>query len=307
MAHDHPRHPFNSPTLGLAVAMAIIGTVGAFVVETGLDPVTVVFWRCVFGSLFLAAWCLIRGFLPDRSLSMRGLVTAALVGVCIVMSWVAFFASFGVTTIATTTIVYHIQPFFVVLIGVIFLGERASLAQMLWIIGAFVGVILASGAVGLSSTVNARWFLGIGLTLLAALLYAISTILAKQLGRQRPEVTALCQTLTGVVLLAPFSGYSIPSSSWGWLAGIGIFHTGVAYVLMYAAYPRLGTPVIAILTFIYPLVAILIDWSIYGHALSVLQGIGLVLIAGCTIGFKLGWSFPIRTIRDATRPGHRKQ
>ena len=75
--------------------MAIIGTVGAFVVETGLDPVTVVFWRCVFGSLFLGAWCLIRGFLPDRSLSMRGLVTAALVGVCIVMSWVAFFASFG--------------------------------------------------------------------------------------------------------------------------------------------------------------------------------------------------------------------
>ena len=67
------------------------------------------------------------------------------------------------TTIATTTIVYHIQPFFVVLIGVIFLGERASLAQMLWIIGAFVGVILASGAVGSSSTVNARWFLGLAL------------------------------------------------------------------------------------------------------------------------------------------------
>lgn len=303
MAQDSSRSSFSSPTLALGIAMAIIGTVGAFVVETGLDPVTVVFWRCVFGSLFLGAWCLIRGFLPDRSLSRRGVITAALVGLCIVMSWVAFFASFGMTTIATTTIVYHVQPFFVVLIGIIFLGERTSLVQMLWIIGAFVGVILASGAMGLSSTVNTRWFLGIALTLLASLLYAISTILAKQLGRQRPEVTALCQTLTGVVLLAPFSGYTIPSSSWGWLAGIGILHTGVAYVLMYAAYPRLGTPAIAILTFIYPLVAILIDWAIYGHPLSILQGLGLLLIAGCTIGFKLGKPMQDKTEKAPARSG----
>lgn len=290
MTDDTSRHPFSSPTLSLALAMAIIGTVGAFVVETGLGPVTVVFWRCVFGSLFLGAWCLIRGYLPDRSLSTRGLATAVMVGICIVMSWVAFFASFAMTTIATTTIVYHIQPFFVVLIGVLFLGERVSPVQMLWIVGAFIGVILASGAVGHSAAIDARSFLGIALTLLAALLYAVSTILAKQLGRQRPEVTALCQTLTGVVLLAPFSGFSIPSSSWRWLAGIGVLHTGIAYVLMYAAYPRLSTPAIAILTFIYPIVAILIDWSIYGHPLSMLQGLGMLLIAGCTIGFRLGWA-----------------
>ena len=284
----------SSPTLNLALAMAITGTVGAFVVETGLPPVTVVFWRCVFATLFLGAWCLIRGYLPDRSLTRRGIGMAILAGICIVANWVAFFASFGMTTIATTTIVYHIQPFLVVLIGVVFLKERVSSGQMLWIVGAFIGVVLASGVLGHPAASGGRWFLGIALTLLAALLYAIATILAKQLGRQRPEVTALCQTITGVVLLAPFSGYAIPSSSWGWLVGIGVLHTGISYVLMYASYPRLGTPAIAILTFIYPLVAILIDWSIYGHPLSLAQGIGLVLIAGCTIGFKLGLSVPAR-------------
>ena len=69
---------------------------------------------------------------------------------------------------------------------------------------------------------------------------------------------------------------------------------------MYTAYPRLGTPAIAILTFIYPLVAILIDWSIYGHPLAPLQGVGLILIAGCTIGFRLGWSLPAK--RSSPRP-----
>ncbi|MCP3098486.1 DMT family transporter [Myxococcus sp. K15C18031901] len=304
MTDETSRRPFLSPPLSLALAMGLLGTVGAFVTETGLDPVTVVFWRCAFGSLFLGAWCLIRGYLPDRSLSWRSMVMAVTVGVCIVMNWIAFFASFGMTTIATTTIVYHIQPFFVVLLGVVFLGERASPVQIAFIVGAFIGVILASGAVRHSSTGGPQWFLGIALTLLAALLYAVSTILAKQLGRLRPEVMALFQTLTGAILLAPFSNHSVPSSSWGWLTGIGVLHTGIAYVLMYAAYPRLGTPAIASLTFIYPLVAILIDWSLYDHPLSMIQGMGLLLIAGCTIGFKL-WKPWVYEIANEVTPTRR--
>ena len=39
--------------------------------------VTVVFWRCVFGAVFLFAWCLLRGYLPDRTLSLSRLALAA--------------------------------------------------------------------------------------------------------------------------------------------------------------------------------------------------------------------------------------
>lgn len=249
------------PAAKLAVAMAIIGTVGAFAIEAGLDPVTTVFWRCVFGTGFLGAWCLIRGYLPDRTLSPARLALAALGGVCMVLSWTAFFAGFAMTSIATTTIVYHIQPFFVVLIGVLFLKERITIDQVIWMVGAFVGVVLASGLVVSSGAVSMTWAAGIALTLAAALLYAIATILAKGLGQQRPEVTALCQTVVGIILLAPFADLfrSVPAASWGWLLGIGVLHTGTAYVLMYSAYPKLTTPVIGVLTFIYPLVAIIID------------------------------------------------
>ncbi len=294
MTDTASRSALSSPTLKLTLAMVIIGTIGAFVIETGLDPVTVVFWRCIFASLFLGAWCVLRGYLPDPSLTWRGIGMAVLIGVCLVVNWVAFFASFPMTTIATTTIVYHVQPFMVVLIGVIFLGERVSPGQILWIVGAFVGLVLSSGILGHPAANSDRWLLGIGLTLFAALLYAIATILAKQLGQQRAEVTTLCQTVTGALMLAPFASYSIPSAAWGWLVGIGVLHTGISYALMYAAYPRLSTPAIAILNFVYPLVAILIDWSIYNHPLSVTQGIGLVLIAACTIGFKLRLPAPTR-------------
>ncbi|RUU51230.1 DMT family transporter [Mesorhizobium sp. M2C.T.Ca.TU.002.02.1.1] len=289
------------PAASLALAMTIAGTVGAFVTESGQHPVTVVFWRCVFGSLFLAAWCLLRGYLPDRTLSPSRLALATLGGVCMVLSWTAFFAGFAMTSIATTTIVYHVQPFFVVLIGVVFLKERVSLDQLLWMLGAFVGVALASGLVVAHGHTDAKWALGIALTLGAALLYAVATILAKGLGQQRAEITVLCQTLVGVVLLAPFAdiGHPIPPASWGWLAGIGVLHTGIAYVLMNSAFPRLTTPVIGILTFIYPVVAIVIDWALYGHPLGPAQAAGMALIALATLGVRLGWRFPMRRVSAA--------
>jgi drug/metabolite transporter (DMT)-like permease len=284
------------PALNLAVAMAIAGTVGAFVTEAGVDPVTTVFWRCLFGAAFLGGWCLLRGYLPDRSLSWGRLARAGLCGFCMVLSWTAFFAGFAKTSIAVMTILYHIQPFFVVLIGVLFLKERITADQIAWMAAAFLGVVLASGLMVSGNPVTTSWMVGVAMALGGAFLYAVVTILAKGLGEQRPEITVLCQTVVGVVMLAPFANFSgvIPLASWGWLVGIGVLHTGIAYVMMFSAYPRLTTPVIGVLTFIYPVVAILIDWVIYGHPIGIAQGVGMALIAVATLGVRLGWRLPVR-------------
>jgi drug/metabolite transporter (DMT)-like permease len=284
------------PALNLAIAMAIAGTVGAFVTEAGVDPVTTVFWRCLFGSLFLGVWCLVRGYLPDSSLSWGRLARAALCGVCMVLSWTAFFAGFAKTSIAVMTIVYHIQPFFVVLIGVLFLKERITADQVVWMAAAFFGVVLASGLVVSDNPVTTTWMIGIAMALGGAFLYAVVTILAKGLGEQRPEITVLCQTTVGVVMLAPFANFSDPIAltSWGWLVGIGVLHTGIAYVMMFSSYPRLTTPVIGVLTFIYPVVAIIIDGAVYGHPIGIAQGVGMALIAVATLGVRLGWRLPMR-------------
>lgn len=285
------------PALTLAVAMMIAGTVGAFVTEAGVDPITTVFWRCVFAMLFLGVWCLLRGYLPDPDLSKARLLRAAICGVCMVLSWVVFFAGFARTSIAVMTIIYHIQPFFVVLIGVAFLKERVSADQIIWMVIAFVGVVLASGLVASNTAITTTWAVGILMALGGALLYAIVTVLAKGLGEQRPEVTVLCQAVVGAVMLAPLANISdiIPAASWGWLAGIGVLHTGIAYVMMFSAYPRLSTPVIGVLTFIYPVVAILIDWAIYQHPIDLPQAIGMIMIAAATLGVRLGWRFPGQT------------
>lgn len=285
-----------SPSATLALAMVISGTIGAFVVEAGLHPVTTVFWRCCFGSIFLGVLCLLRGYLSWDALNAGQLARAAAGGVCIVLNWVALFAALKMTSIATATIAYHVQPFFVVLLGIFFFKERITRDQVLWMLAAFAGVVLASGMVLAPTAAGSTWAWGIALTLGAAALYGVSTMIAKSLGGQRPEVTALCQTTVGMAMLVAFADYSVYVSpaSWAWLVGIGVIHTGISYVLMYSAYPRLTTPIIGILTFIYPMVAIFVDWVFYAHPLGWAQAVGMLLIALGTLGVKLGWRLGFR-------------
>ena len=279
------------PAARLALAMAVSGTVGAFAKEAAVDPVTIVFWRCLFGAAFLGAWCLLRGLLPDPSLSRSRLAFAALSGICMVLGWMTFFSGLSMTSIATATIVFHVHPFFLILIGILFLRERITLDQVVWMASAFIGVVLASGVMLSPEFSGSQWTLGIGLTLTSALLYAVATLLAKRLGGQRPEITALCQTVTGIVMLAPFfqAFEPVSTASWGWLIGIGVIHTGIVYVVMYSAYPRLTTPAIGLLAFIYPLVAIIIDWAVYDHPFGWMRAVGMGLIAAGTLGVRAGW------------------
>lgn len=66
--------------------------------------------------------------------------------------------------------------------------------------------------------------------------------------------------------------------AWAWLAGLGVVHTGLAYVLLYAGMARLPTGRIAVLQFVYPAAAVLIDWAVYGRALGPVQIAGVALM-----------------------------
>lgn len=283
------------PTATLVAAMAVNGTIGAVVTEAGTDPVTTVFWRAVFGTAFLLPWCLAGGLLAPSRLTARGLGLGLAAGVSMVLSWVAYLAGFGLTDIATTTILYHVQPFFVILLAALLLGERVTPNELAWMSCAFIGVALASGLAVPTAAVSSEWVLGVGVALVGALLYAIPTLLAKRLVGQPPEVTALCQTIAGVVMLVPFAGLvsAVPSGAWGWLVVLGVFHTGLSYVLIYGAIPHLPTPLVAVIGFLYPAVVILVDWLVYEHPIGWPKAIGMGLIALATLGVRLGWRVPI--------------
>jgi drug/metabolite transporter (DMT)-like permease len=74
-------------------------------------------------------------------------------------------------------------------------------------------------------------------------------------------------------------GVPTAAAPWLWLAGLGVLHTGLAYVLLYAGMARLPAGQVAVLQFVYPAAALLIDAVVYGHVLDAVQTGGVVLMA----------------------------
>lgn len=279
------------PATSLISAMVISGTIGAVVTEAGTDPITTVFWRATFGTAVLLPWCLLRGHLRPSCLSLRDLGWGLLAGLSLAASWVAYLLGFELTDIVTTTVVYNLQPFFVILLAARFLREKVTVDEIFWMLTAFVGVVFASGIGTQGASLDSCWLMGLGVALFGAVTYAIPTIIGKKLTHQAPEVTALCQTLVGMAMLAPFTGpmAEIPNSAWPWLFTLGAVHTGLIYLLMFGAVPHLPTPLVAVIGFLTLVVIILVDWAIYGHPLGWAKSAEIAAIMLATLGISLRW------------------
>lgn len=276
----------NKGAAQLTAAMMLSGTLGVFVVESGASPLNVVFFRVVFGALALGGYALARGYFRGHGFTRRTLGLAALGGVFIVLNWVLLFQSYENTSISVATVVYHTQPFYVVLLGALLFRERVTAAKAGWIVLAFAGLVLVSGVSPADLTQGGTYLTGVGQALLAALLYGLSTLVTKRITGVRPHLIALVQVLVGIPLLLPFADFGAmrgTGADWAWLVGLGVIHTGLMYVLMYAAYAKLPTAKIAVLAFTYPAVAMVMDWAVYGHHIGLVQALGVPLIVTASL------------------------
>ncbi|MBG0854631.1 DMT family transporter [Streptomyces spinoverrucosus] len=272
--------------------MLLSGTLGVFVVESGASPFNVVFYRCVFGTLFLGLYCLIRGFFKNHGFTAKKLGLAALGGVFIVFNWAFLFESYSSTSISVATVVYHTQPFFVVMLGALLFKDRITAHKAGWLLVAFLGLILVAGVSTSDLSGGSSYLVGLGYALLAALFYGLSTIITKRVTGVKPHLVALVQVLLGIPLLLPFTQLDQSAdfgTGWAWLVGLGFIHTGVMYVLMYSSYQKLPTSKIAVLAFVYPAAAMICDWAVYGHHVTWTQALGIPLIVAASLGINLGW------------------
>ncbi|MEU6364917.1 DMT family transporter [Streptomyces sp. NPDC046931] len=297
--------PENKGTAQLTTAMVLSGTLGVFVVESGASPFNVVFFRVLFGALALGTYVVARGWLRGHGFTPRTLGLAVLGGVFIVFNWVLLFQAYGNTSISVATVVYHTQPFHVVLLGALLFRERLTAAKVGWVAVAFAGLILVSGVTPGDFASGGSYLLGVGQALLAALLYGLSTLVTKRVTGVRPHLVALVQVIVGIPLLLPFADFGAmrgEGAGWGWLVGLGFLHTGVMYVLMYAAYAKLPTSKIAVLAFVYPAVALLMDRAVYGHHIGLVQALGIPLIV--TAGLKVTLARTPAAVPAARTAGH---
>lgn len=282
----------------MVAAMIMMGTVGVFVVESGQNAHNVVFFRCLFGTFFLAIYCYFRGFFRNTGLTLNMIMLAVLSGIFLVFNWVLLFASFATTSISASTVIYHTQPFFFVLIGSIVFREAITREKIFWMCLAFFGVVLVSNIDTQSLSMSSAQLRGVIYALGAAMLWAVTAIIVKRMRDIKPHLIALIQVFVGIFVLYPFitieTTADVSSIQWSFLVTLGAVHTCLTYILMYSAFHKLQTAVIAVLTFIYPAVAILADFLIYDKILTLLQVLGVVLIFFSGFAISQNINFPPR-------------
>jgi len=280
-------------TAQMTAAMLISGTIGWFVVMSGQPVSGVVFWRCLFGAISLLAVCAAMGLLRPGIISLKSVGIAIFGGVAIVFNWLLLFASYAHASISIATTVYNTQPFMLLALGALFLGEKITAAKLFWLTLAFAGMAAIVEAKPATTGGHEGYGLGILLALGAAFFYALAALAAKWLKGTPPHLIALIQVATGVLMLLPtmnFSDLPADGSSWSILITMGIVHTGLMYVLLYGAIQKLPIHLTGALSFIYPIAAILVDRLAFGHALQPMQLLGAAVILVAAAGMNLGWT-----------------
>ena len=131
------------------------------------------------------------------------------------------------------------------------------------------------------------------MVLIATSLYSISVLMTKKLTNTPPLLIVLIQTLSGAIAMTPFISVFVNppiSQQWFFVMVLGVLHTAFLYYLMYSAIKKIPLNNIAILSFIYPISTIVIDYLFFDHVLTSTQILGASLILLGVLGVKLHWN-----------------
>ncbi|MEH7522715.1 DMT family transporter [Bacillus sp. JJ1503] len=268
-----------------ATSMAIFGSIGLFSEKTGLPSIELVFIRCLSASILLGA---IWGFSTlktkqDRKISIprREYYLTVLCGLFLVINWVFFFRSLEVMPITVAVSIYHLAPVIVLLLGSFLFKEKLTGTGLVFFFICFLGTLLVGG---IHQHTNVAEFLSTGVLLAfaAALFYAFTSITGKGIQLLSPLLTTVIQTSLGVILLMPLVDWSsfihLTYENWFYILVTGFIHTGFVYYLFFDSLRELKAQTIAILVFVDPVVAILLDVTILSYRPDVYQLIGILLV-----------------------------
>ncbi|WP_338752693.1 DMT family transporter [Bacillus sp. FJAT-52991] len=267
------------------VSMAIFGSIGLFSVKTGLPSIELVFVRCLCASILLGT---IWGFHTFKTKQKRKNVIphqeyliALLCGVFLIINWVFFFRSIEVLPITVAVSIYHLAPVIVLLLGSFIFKEKITGTGLVFFFICLLGTLLV-GEIHQHSTIAEFLSSGVLLAFAAAFFYALTSIAGKGIQVLSPLLTTVIQTSLGVLLLMPLVNWShfqhLTFENWMYIVITGFIHTGLVFYLFFSSLRELKAQTIAVLVFVDPIVAILLDVTMMNYHPDVYQLLGILLV-----------------------------
>ena len=275
--------------LKLVFTMVLFGTIGIFVRYITFPSSLVALVRGIIGTAYLLFVILaVKKENIDLKAVKKNLLLLVISGTAMGFNWILLFEAYNYTTVATATLCYYLAPIFVIVASPILLKEKLTLKQIVCVLVALIGMVFVSGVLEISiSIAEARGIIfGIG----AAILYASVIMLNKAIKDITAYDKTIVQLATAAIVLMPYCALTIDFGTLHadtmaivMLLVVGILHTGIAYAMYFGAIKELKTQTAAILSYIDPVVAVLLSAILLKESLGIAGIIGAVLVLGSTL------------------------
>ena len=272
----------------MIVSMTVFGTLGLFVRHIPLTSGELALYRAVLAILLIGIYLLITRQRIRLSAIKKDLPALLLSGAAMGINWILLFQSYRYTTVSIATLSYYFAPVLVTVLCPILFKEKMRAKQWLCFVMSTVGLVLLtvqSGAEKGKSDLTGILF-GLG----AAMFYASVVLLNKfikgvdGIHRTFLQFISAAAVLISYVLLSEPSGLSsLDGVGLASLLTVGLVHTGITYCLYFSALKELPGQKAAILSYIDPLVAVLVSVTVLHEKITALQIVGGIFILGFTL------------------------
>lgn len=278
----------NSAKLMLIISMTVFGTLGLFVRNINVSSGELALYRAVLAAVLIGFYLLLtKQKIPFGNIKKQ-VPLLLLSGIAMGFNWILLFEAYKYTTVSVATLSYYFAPVIVTVVCPFLFKEKMGAKQWICFVMSTLGIVLITG-IGDFSSENSH-FKGILSGLGAACLYATVILLNKFIKGVEGIHRTFLQFIAAIAVLIPYV-FMTSGITLGGLDGkgivnllvVGIVHTGITYCLYFSSLKELPGQKAAILSYIDPLVAVVISVAVLGESITALQLIGGFLILGFTL------------------------
>ena len=274
---------------------ATFGTIGFVMHFIPLSSPATVFYRALIGGLFIILMCLVSNKVIDIKSMKENFMILVLTSFFMGLNWVFQFEAFKVSSVAIGTVCYNTMPIFLLIIASIVFKERITIKNIICISIATIGIVLVSNVI--ETGIHSNQVLGCIYGILGAVLYALIVVYNRKLSNIATHDKIIFQFMFSSIIMAIYvlliqrntlffdknldsHTYIIGLIS---LLTLCLFHTGFCYVHYFNAVSNLKAETVAIMTYIDPVVALLLSYFVLKEQTTGMQIIGAILILGSTL------------------------
>ena len=272
----------------LILSMAIFGTLGPFVRNIPVSSGELALYRAILAALLIAVYLgITKQRIPFGKIK-KEVPLLLFSGIAMGINWILLFEAYKYTTVSVATLSYYFAPVIVTAVCPFLFREKLTAKQILCFVMSTVGLVLITGIGNLSG--GGKDLIGILFGLGAACFYATVILLNKFIKNVEGIHRTFLQFLAAILILIPYVAFSggvtlgsMKLVGWVNLLIVGLVHTGVTYCMYFSSLKELPGQKAAILSYIDPLVAVVISVTVLGETITLGQILGGILILGFTL------------------------